>query len=783
MSNFGTKNSFRFLEGGGEMGALIRSVDWDNNPLGTPANWPQSLRTIISIILNSKFPMFLWWGPELIQFYNDAYRPSLGNQGKHPAAMGQRAEVCWPEIWHIISPLIKQVMTTGESTWSEDQLIPIYRNGKMEDVYWTFSYSLVHDEADKIAGVLVTCTETTDKIVSIKKITENKTDLEFTIVAAELGIFDLNPSTNKFTGNARLKQWFGIAGDADIELSLAIDAIAKKDQIRVIEAIQTALQQSSGGNYDIEYTIVHPHTRMERIVRARGKALFNEQGEASRFNGIVQDITQETLSRRALAESEKTFRAMILQAPVAICILRGPIHIVEIANDRMVELWGKTTEEVLNKPIFKGLPEVKEQGLEDILYNVYTTGNAFVANEHPILLPRNAKIETTYINFIYEAIREGNGKISGVAVVATDVTEQVMSRKIAEENERQFRQIADSMPQIVWTAQPDGYIDYYNRQWYNYTGFKKSFGDQSWTPLLYPDDVDRCLKTWYNCVKTGRNYDIEYRFVDRKNPGTYRWFLGRAAPIKNEDGTIIKWFGTCTDINDQKLLQQQKDDFVSVASHELKTPLTSAKASIQLIELLVKNQHIDQEKLQKIASTANNNLKKLSKLVEDLFNATRIEQGQMLLAKTWFNLYDAILECCEHVKLVGTHHITIDGDKNLNVFADMQKVEQVIVNLVNNAVKYGGESREIKISFSDFPESVKVSVHDSGIGIAPAKLPYLFDRYYRVDTSGIQYAGLGLGLYISSEIIKKHGGKIGVDSTEGKGSCFWFTLPVEGMIR
>jgi len=765
------------------MGALIRLVDWDNNPLGKPANWPQSLRISLNIILNSKFPMFIFWGDEHICFYNDAFRPSLGNEGKHPAALGQRGINTWPEIWDTVKPLIDQVTSTRTATWAEDQLLPIYRNGKIEDVYWTYSYSPIFNESGGVSGIFVAVSETTEKVETFKKISESKADLEFTIVAAELGIWDLNPVTNKFTGNTRLKQWFGLAGDADIELSDAIDVMAKKDHIRVIEAIQSALQQSSGGNYDIEYTIVHPHTRMERIVRARGKALFNERGEAYRFNGILQDITQETLSRRALDESEKTFRAMILQAPVAICILRGPIHIVEIANERMLELWGKTAEEVISKPIFKGLPEVKEQGMEDILHHVYTTGNAFTANENPILLPRNGKIETTYINFIYEAIREGNGKISGVAVVATDVTEQVLNRKIAEENEKQFRQIADSMPQMVWTAQPDGYLDYYNKQWYNYTGFKKSYGDQSWIPLLHPDDVDRCMKAWYNSVKTGKNYDIEYRFADKKNPGTYRWFLGRAAPIKNEEGTIIKWFGTYTDINDQKLLQQQKDDFVSVASHELKTPLTSVKASVQLIEVLIKNQHIDKEKLEKIAGTANNNLKKLSKLVEDLFNATRIEQGQMLLAKTNFNLYDAIVECCEHVKLAGTHQISIDGDRELNIFADKQKIEQVVVNLVNNAVKYGGESKEIKVSFSDFPDIVKVSVQDFGIGVAAAKVPYLFDRYYRVDTSGIQYAGLGLGLYISSEIIKKHDGKIGVDTTEGKGSCFWFTLPVEDRIR
>lgn len=776
------KDSLSFLKGGGEAAELMRTVDWAGTAIGSPETWPQSLRTTLNIILNSRFPMFLWWGPELIQFYNDAYRPSFGKQGKHPAAMGQRGEECWPEIWPIIKPLIDQVLTTGVSTWSEDQLIPIYRNGQLEDVYWTFSYSPVNDETGRIVGVLVTCSETTGKVESLQKITESKSDLEFTIAAAELGIWDLNPFTNKFTGNKRLKQWFGLTGDAEIDLSLALDVIDEKDRVKVIGAIQFALQLESGGNYDITYSIIHPGSKTERIVRARGKALFNHEGKAYRFNGILQDITQETISRRALAESEKSFRALILQAPVAICVLRGPIHLVEIANDLMLEIWGKKIEEVLNKPIFRGLAEVKEQGLEDILHNVYTTGNPFTANEHPLLLPRNGRIEITYINFIYQAIREGDGRISGIAVIATDVTEQVMGRKIAEENERQFRQIADSMPQIVWTAQPDGYIDYYNKQWYNYTGFRKGATSHNWSPVLHPEDVQKCDDAWSNSVKTGKNYDIEYRFADRKNPGNYRWFLGRASPIKNEDGKIIKWFGTCTDINDQKLLQQQKDDFVSVASHELKTPLTSIKAGMQLVELLAKNDAIDREKLLKIANTSSNNLKKLSKLVDDLFNATRIEHGRLLLNKTWFILYELVNECCEHIRLVGTHHIIVNGDKTLQIYADRQKIEQVLVNLVNNAVKYGADSKEIIISISDFPGSLKVSVQDKGIGIPASQVPYLFDRYYRVETSGIQYAGLGLGLYISNEIIKQHGGQMGVETKEHNGSCFWFTLPVENTL-
>lgn len=142
-----------FLEGGGELGALTRSYEWSTSPIGPFDQWPQSLRTTVSIILRSDFPMFLWWGEEMIQFYNDAYRPSLGQDGKHPTALGQRGVECWPEIWPIIYPLIQQVRFTGESFFIEDKLVPIYRNGKIEDVYWTFSYSAVVGEHGSIDGI------------------------------------------------------------------------------------------------------------------------------------------------------------------------------------------------------------------------------------------------------------------------------------------------------------------------------------------------------------------------------------------------------------------------------------------------------------------------------------------------------------------------------------------------------------------------------------------------------------------------------------------------------
>jgi hypothetical protein len=159
----GASSSRQRIFGSGEMADRCRAFDWSATPLGPIDQWPEILLHTVNMLLNSRQPMFLWWGNDLIQIYNDAYRPSLGAD-KHPSALGQRGPECWPEIWPVIGPLIDGVMRNGESVWSEDQLIPIYRDGVLRDVYWTFSYSPIWDDSGVIRGTLVVCSDTTGKV-------------------------------------------------------------------------------------------------------------------------------------------------------------------------------------------------------------------------------------------------------------------------------------------------------------------------------------------------------------------------------------------------------------------------------------------------------------------------------------------------------------------------------------------------------------------------------------------------------------------------------------------
>lgn len=233
------------------------------------------------------------------------------------------------------------------------------------------------------------------------------------------------------------------------------------------------------------------------------------------------------------------------------------------------------------------------------------------------------------------------------------------------------------------------------------------------------------------------------------------------------------------DITEEHNLRQQKEEFIALASHELKTPITSLHASLQLMNRMLAKDPNTSEKLLKLARNTELYTVKLTNLVGDLLSSTKIEQGQLSLNKSRFMLADVIDGCCTHIELEEKYNIVYKGDKGLEIFADEQKIDQVIINFVNNAVKYAPESLDILIETKQLDNHIKVSVTDKGPGIPAENMPKLFDRYFRVNKVRDNVSGLGLGLYISAEIVRRHGGEIGAESEVGTGSTFWFTIPEE----
>lgn len=259
-----------------------------------------------------------------------------------------------------------------------------------------------------------------------------------------------------------------------------------------------------------------------------------------------------------------------------------------------------------------------------------------------------------------------------------------------------------------------------------------------------------------------------------RKDGTIVWV--HVTSVLFNDGGKTFGYTLLEDITKQYKEKIKKEEFISVASHELKTPITTMKASLQLMNRMISNEKNFPSKILKLSQEAEKYTSKLSHLVGDLLNLSNFEQGEMTLNKTKFKLSDLIDECCSHIRFEGKYTIIHKGNHAIEVVADKYKIDQVLVNLVNNAIKYAPESTEITIKVDSLKKAHRISVIDTGKGIPAENIPHLFERYYQVNKRS-KTAGLGLGLYISAEIIRVHEGEIGVKSELGKGSTFWFTIP------
>lgn len=364
-----------------------------------------------------------------------------------------------------------------------------------------------------------------------------------------------------------------------------------------------------------------------------------------------------------------------------------------------------------------------------------------------------------------------------LVVLNMELEERVAVRtKALSESEALFRNMMETISQMAWTVTAKAQASFFNKRWYEYTGMDYEQAKvQGWDAVTHPDDLKQSSQPFLlikHGSKTEWTGEIRYKRAD----GIFRWHLVSILPIMNENQEVQLWIGTATDIHDLKMLQQHKDDFISIASHELKTPISSLTASLQLLNRMKDNPSAT--KMPSLIEMANKNLNKVNLLIKDLLTVTKFNNGQLHLSRSWVVLSTLIEDCCHQFEAEGIFSIIIKGDLNLKVYADALRIDQVIVNFLNNAAKYASNSKEVVITIERVKDMAKVSVTDRGQGISADKIPHLFDRYFRVDSTGSQYSGLGLGLYISGEIIGKHDGKIGADSELGKGSTFWFTLPI-----
>lgn len=783
-----------FLAGGGELGQLTRTKDWSQTTVGPPDQWPQPLRTVLSLMLHTKAPMFLWWGPDLIQFYNDAYRPSLGNSGKHPMALGQRAADCWPEIWPVIKPLIDQVLAGGEATWHEDQLIPIYRNGQVENVYWTFGYSPVRDEANQVAGVLVICQETTRQVILAR---EEQERFRFAIEAARFGIWEVDPVTKVVRWDDRCASLFGLSSGRDIPYEEAIRHIHPDDAALVGKAIQVGMSPQSGGHYDLTYRTIGADNGQLRWVRFTGRGYFNLSGELYRFSGVAHEVTKETQARQQVEANAAYLQRVFRSAAVGMAIFQGPTFIIEVANPNVCALWGRTEAQVTGKPLFEALPEAAGQGFEELLTEVMRTGIPFVGNELPATINRNGQLVTVYFDFVYDVVPDADGQRNRILVTASDATERRQIRQQLEASEANLRSLFRQAPVaiailrgptfVVELANP-GICTVWNRTEAQLLG-RPIFEVLTETA---GHGFEELLTT---VLQTGVPYvgvEVPVPFLrDGQAKTVYVNFVYE--PLRDRsDGPITGIVVVGTDVTEQVLTRQPveqllirerelnelKSNFVTLASHEFRTPMGTILSSAALIGRY--NGPDEGEKRERHVQRIRSAVHSLTGLLNDFLSLSQMEQSNMHgspypLTITTFceEVIDDMQAVIKPSQRISYTHLS--GQPTISV--DGQMLKNILVNLLVNASKYSADGKEITLTTAVQASHLLLTVRDEGIGIPDADKDKLFINFFRARNAN-HIQGTGLGLYVVKRYVDLLKGTVTFTSQLDLGTIFTIQLPL-----
>ena len=509
------------------------------------------------------------------------------------------------------------------------------------------------------------------------------------------------------------------------------------------------------------------------FVDSKFQPIKNEHGKIERILVFAYDVTEVILGRKHLKQNTAMIEKMYMTSPAFVCTHMGAEHRYELVNESYQKLFGK--RELVGKPIMEALPELEGQGFDKILDNVYETGEIFLGNEMSAWVAYDEGQEPVerFFNFSYQPIYDEDNQISGILNFGYEVTEEIMGKKMQQQSAERFQLLAEVMPQKMNTIGADGDIDYMNQQWFDYTNMNlKQLEERGFVNIIHPDDIENAISHWNNSLETGEDFNYEQRLL--RHDGVFQWHLTRGVAHRNSDGKILLWIVTHTNIDEQKTKEQQKDEFIGIASHEMKTPLTTAKAYLQLLEMSVEGD----EALALYAKKANDSVGRLHDLITELLDASKIQNGKLNYNISTFNFSDMVKNTIEDIghsfpkhQIIKTGVITrpFEGDEN--------RLQQVIINLLTNAVKYAPNSQEILVNVSEEENHLTVSVTDKGIGMSEEHLSKVFDRYYRVQEHAIHFQGLGIGLYICYDIILRHGGKMWVESKLGEGSTFYFTLP------
>ncbi len=503
---------------------------------------------------------------------------------------------------------------------------------------------------------------------------------------------------------------------------------------------------------------------------------------------IVRDITERKKVEKALEASDAKMRAVFRSLTEGVVFLNRSGE-VEEANDAVQLSYGHTVEELSDPELDPRTRIIRPDGTlfpVDEQPGIYALRTGETVRNVEMGVPTlDGQISWRLVNA--QPVLDDKGSLLGVVASFFDITERRRAEQALRESEQRFRSLADSMPQLVWTALPDGRVDYYNQRHLEYQDIKQvEAEDWDWAPVLHPEDMQATVDAWVHSVETGEVYQIEHRV--RMTDDSYRWHLSRGVPMLDEKGRIIRWFGTSTDIHDLKLAEEQLklyanrleqsnrelEQFAFMASHDLQEPLRKIE---MFGDLLLERAKSLQENERTYLDRMRNAAGRMRAMIEGLLQISRVAtQGKPFVRVDLSRVTKEVLSDFEdQIKHSGAR---MDIGRLPSVTGDPLQLRQLLQNLIGNAIKYRqpGKPPEIRIYAEQLPDKVQICIQDRGIGFPQEDADRIFEPFQRL-VGRNQYEGSGIGLAICRRIVERHGGEIAAMSEPGNGTTFFVTLP------
>ncbi len=561
-----------------------------------------------------------------------------------------------------------------------------------------------------------------------------------------------------------------------------------------------------------DFEIIHNFPVIgEKTMLLNARRIIQKMNHEELILLAIRDITEQATARNKIEDSEKRYNMMLMKSQFAFAVLKGKNMVITLANDAIKEMWGKGNS-LERKPLFEVLPELKDSKFPGLLHNVYTAGTTFSGEELLAPVLRNGKLEDVYFNFVYQPYLETDETISGVTIIAYEVTRQVIAKRKIEESEKKFKQLAELLPQKVWTADAEGNKIYFNQTLLDYTGMSsEELTGDNWKQMIHRDDWEQDEMKWKKSIKTGERYQSESRFL--RKDGKYLWHLTLAVPLKDEQGNIILWIGSKTEIEKQRKQKEILEKAVDGRTSELKQANEELKKMNKELEAFTYiSSHDLQEPLRKIRTMAGRILEKENKnlsdsgkkyfhlmqnaaqrmqtLIQDLLTFSRLSMADRNFETTDLNII--IEEVKKEFKdTIAEKNAVIEVKEICDVKIIPFQFRQLMDNLISNALKFSNPKipPHIKISsvnityskintvnLTPHKEYCHISISDNGIGFEKEFAEKIFEVFQKLHAKD-EYAGTGIGLAIVKKIVENHNGIIFATSKLNIGTTFNIYIP------